>query len=138
MPNTRILIGYRTAHRNSDGVVIATATRDDTLKAAVDAAPAEFIRFELGVFQFQRKARRSPNSTPRKEDADAAKAVLPNASGGAATPEALHSRIAELVVQNGHLTQCGEELLVENARLHLLLEKAHAQSTLPATPARDC
>ncbi len=137
MPNTRILIGYRTEHRNSEGIVLATATRDDTLKAAVDAAPAEFVRFELGVFHFQRKARRSPNSTPQKEGADSAQAVLPDASGGAVTPEALHSRISELVIQNGHLTQCAEELLGENERLNSLLQKRYEQSTLPATPARE-
>jgi len=62
MPHLRIAIGYRTAHRDpSQAVVLGTGTDKAALQAAIDAAPADLVRFEFGVFTPVRKATRNSN-----------------------------------------------------------------------------
>ena len=56
--NLRIAVGYRTAHRSADAVILASGGSQESLQAAVNAAGPEFQRFEFGVFTFTRKARK--------------------------------------------------------------------------------
>lgn len=60
----RLALGIRTAHRSTDAVVLAVGTDPAALQAAIDSAPAEFARFELGCFHFQRQGRRSSGAAP--------------------------------------------------------------------------
>lgn len=59
MPNYRLAIGYRTDHRTSEAVVLAGGFDQEKLQAAVNAAGPEFLRFEFGIFTFQRSASRT-------------------------------------------------------------------------------
>lgn len=71
MLHFKIALGYKTEHRNSEPVILAAGFNAAALQGAIDAAPAEFLRFEIGVFQFTRKGRRTvpaPAPTETRED----------------------------------------------------------------------
>lgn len=59
MKNLRIALGYKTGHRNSEPSILAAGFEKGALQAAVDSAPAEFLRFEFGTFFFGQRARRT-------------------------------------------------------------------------------
>lgn len=58
MPQFRIAIGYRTAHRHSEPVILGASYSPEDLQAAIDNAPATIERFEVGSFHFARRGRR--------------------------------------------------------------------------------
>jgi len=61
MPQFRIAIGYRTAHRHSEPVILGASYSPSDLQAAIDNAPAAIERFEVGAFHFVRRGRRRAN-----------------------------------------------------------------------------
>lgn len=65
MPQFRIAIGYRTAHRHSEPKVIASGFSPEALQAAIDDAPPEIVRIEIGTFRFAKNGRRR-NPKPEK------------------------------------------------------------------------
>lgn len=64
MPRLRLLLGYKTDHRNSTAEVLLASEDSAAIQGAIDQAPAEFLRFEIGQFYFQRKGRRHLNVVP--------------------------------------------------------------------------
>ena len=66
----RIALGIRTAHRSPDAEVLAVGTDPAALQAAIDSAPVEFARFELGCFHFQRQGRRTSGVAPSESKSE--------------------------------------------------------------------
>ncbi|MEQ1862993.1 MAG: hypothetical protein ABMA13_23980 [Chthoniobacteraceae bacterium] len=86
MPHLRIAIGYRTEHRSAEqAVVLGIGTDKAALQAAIDAAPADLLRFEFGVFTPTGKATR--NSTPCTPPAPAADETHDKTAAGALPSE---------------------------------------------------
>jgi hypothetical protein len=59
MAQFRIAVGYRTAHRRSEPVILAAGFSPADLQSAIDQADDSFERFETGVFTFMRRGRKS-------------------------------------------------------------------------------
>ena len=78
MGHLRIALGYRTEHRSGDAAVLGIGSDKTSLQALVDNAPAEFVRFEFGIFQSTGKAVRS-ETKGRAPVAAPAKAPEPRA-----------------------------------------------------------
>lgn len=55
----RIVLGYRSEHRESDPTVIYAGHDADAAQRAVDSSDARFLRVEIGDFPSARRARKS-------------------------------------------------------------------------------
>lgn len=80
MPSFRIAIGYKTEHRRSTPVVLGASIDPAALQAAIDAAPADILRTEIGTFFFQRRGKRS-NSSVKVSSVPAEPALDPGSAG---------------------------------------------------------
>ena len=65
MPQFRIALGYRTAHRGSEPEIIAASFSPVAIQAAIDQTGPEFPRIEVGAFQYIRKGRRKFAPVPQ-------------------------------------------------------------------------
>jgi hypothetical protein len=79
MRHFKIALGYKTEHRNSEPTILASGYDVAALQAVIDQAPAEFVRFDLGVFQWTQRAR-------RKVAAPAAVPVAPSSTSEHGAP----------------------------------------------------
>lgn len=68
MPQFRIALGYRTAHRGSEPEIIAASFSPVAVQAAIDEADPAFQRIEVGAFQYIRKGRRKFAPVPQAPD----------------------------------------------------------------------
>ena len=68
MPQFRIALGYRTAHRGSVPAIIAADFSPQIIQAAIDKTGPEFKRIEVGAFQYIRKGRRTFAQVPQPPD----------------------------------------------------------------------
>lgn len=129
MPNLRIALGYKTEHRKSEPAVLAAGFDQTAIQHAVDTAPADFQRFEIGSFFFGRRGRRNAGAVPAEApefpiagptDADAL-AML-------AEIEKLHAALADERVKAQALLASA---LGEIERLKLQIEDGRAQNSTP-------
>lgn len=65
MPQFRIALGYRTAHRGSEPEIIAASFSPVAVQAAIDEADPAFQRIEVGAFQYMRKGRKKFAPVPQ-------------------------------------------------------------------------
>lgn len=77
MRNLRIVVGYRTAHRSGDAEILGSGASPEALQEAIDHAPSEFVRFEFGVFAFQRRGRRRNSNHANETGAPQAADTVP-------------------------------------------------------------
>lgn len=116
MPYLRIAIGIRTPHRSMNAAGLYLGTDANMLQAAIDAAPPEFQRFEIGIFQFQRKGLRKGDAASARATIAAAERETeedgntPFDGPSAADWDAALKRIAEL---EGLLAAAGKQLTPE-------------------------
>lgn len=120
MPLFRIAVGYRTEHRRSEPVILAGSLDLASLQGAVDSAPADLQRFEVGTFHFHRKAFRS-GATP-----------VPAPVTGSDTQEV---DVAELIRQLGLSRSRNGELEQRIAELEAAAARPPDTSPLPMPAA---
>jgi len=65
MPQFRIALGYRTAHRGSQPEIIAASFSPVDIQAAIEVSDPAFQRIEVGAFQYIRKGRRKSAPVPQ-------------------------------------------------------------------------
>ncbi len=105
MPLFRIAVGYTTDHRRSEPVILAGSFDQRVLQAAIDSAPTEQLRFELGTFHFQRRATRSTGASVEPVSSVAETAMdddRPTAEEGAAMLARIHEledQLADALLQ---------------------------------------
>jgi len=89
MPQFRIAVGYRTAHRRSEPEILASGYSPEAVQAAVDNADPAFERIEMGAFHFIRKGRRRTinQNASKKESPQAAEPGAPEESKASSIPE---------------------------------------------------
>jgi len=87
MPQFRIAVGYRTAHRRSEPVIIASGFSPEEVQLAVDNCDPSFERIEMGAFHFMRKGRRRNSINPNRSREDAPQAAESGLSPTSSAPE---------------------------------------------------